>query len=118
MKVYDITKIALILIIIAMLIYIISRPKKEPEPYTQNPAVLKEMMEQDALMKEVTSLRYKIDSVKTTVTASDLFLHDINADYQEHFKNLQKLKNEKFTIPNATMREQYDVISSAKYTEY
>lgn len=118
MKVYDITKIGLILIIIAMLIYIISRPKKEPEQYTQNPVVLKEMAEQDALMKEVTSLRYKIDSVKTTVTASDLFLRDINSDYQEHFRNLQKIKNEKINIPNATIREQYDVITNAKYTEY
>lgn len=120
MKAYDITKIGLILLIIGMLIFMIIKDgKRYPETHaSSNPEILQEMVEQDALMKEVSSLRFKVDSVKQTVSASDAFLHSMDANYQENFRNLQKLRNEKFNPPSATMREQYDVISSAKYTDY
>ena len=119
MKAYDITKIGLILLIIGMLLFLILKGKHSPEtPVPSNPEILQEMVEQDELMKEVSSLRFKVDSVKQTVSASDVFLHSMDANYQENFRNLQKLRNEKFNPPSATIREQYDVISSAKYTEY
>ena len=119
MKVYDITKIGLILLIIGMLLFLIFKGKNSPEPQvSSNPEILQEMVEQDALMKEVSSLRFKVDSVKQTVSASDAFLHSMDANYKENFRNLQKLKNEKFNPPSATIREQHDVISSAKYSEY
>lgn len=119
MKAYDITKIGLILLIIGMLVFMIIKDKKHPEtPVPSNPEILQEIVEQDELMKEVSSLRFKVDSVKQTVSASDAFLHSMDANYQENFRNLQKLRNEKFNPPSATIREQYDVISSAKYTEY
>lgn len=119
MKAYDITKIGLILLIIAMLVFMIFKDSKQPEIHTtSNPEILQEIVEQDALMKEVSSLRFKVDSVKQTVSASDVFLHSMDANYQENFRNLQKIRNEKFNPPSATIREQYDVISSAKYSEY
>lgn len=119
MKAYDITKIGLILLIIAMLVFMMIKDSKQPEiKSSSNTEILQEIIEQDALMKEVRSLRFKVDSVKQTVTASDAFLHSMDANYQENFRNLQKLRNEKFTIPSATIREQYDVITTAKYTEY
>ena len=119
MKTYDITKIGLSLLIIGMLLFIIFKEKHSPETHkSSSPEILHEMVEQDALMKEVSSLRFKVDSVKQTVSASDAFLHSMDANYQENFRNLQKLKNEKFNPPSATIREQYDVITSAKYTEY
>lgn len=119
MKVYDITKIGLILLIIGMLLFLIFKGKHNQETHaSSNPEILQEMEEQDTLMKEVSSLRFKVDSVKQTVSASNAFLHSMDANYQENFRNLQKLKNEKFNPPSATIREQYDVISSAKYTEY
>lgn len=119
MKSYDIAKIGLILLIIGMLVFMMIKDKHSPETHaSSNPEILQEMVEQDALMKEVSSLRFKVDSVKQTVSASDAFLHSMDANYQENFRNLQKLKNEKFNLPSATIREQYDVISSAKYSEY
>lgn len=119
MKTYDITEIGLILLIIGMLVFMIIKDKPNSENHvSSSPEILQEMVEQDVLMKEVSSLRFKVDSVKQTVDASDAFLHSMDANYQENFRNLQKIKNEKLNIPSATMREQYDVISSAKYTEY
>ena len=119
MKAYDITKIGLILLIIGMLFFLIFKDKPNPETHvSSNPEIIQEMVEQDELMKEVSSLRFKVDSVKQTVSASDAFLHSMDANYQENFRNLQKLRNEKFNPPSATIREQYDVISSAKYSEY
>ena len=120
MKAYDITKIGLFLLIIGMIVFLIFKDAKHsPETHApSNPEILQDMVEQDALMKEVTSLRFKVDSVKQTVSASDAFLHSMDANYQENFRNLQKLKNEKFNPPSATIREQYDVITNAKYSEY
>ena len=120
MKAYDITKIGLILLIIGMLVFMIVKDNNRyPETHaSSSPEILQEMIEQDALMKEVSSLRFKVDSVKQTVSASEMFIHDMDESYQEHFKNLQNIRNEKFNPPSATMREQYDVISSAKYREY
>lgn len=120
MKAYDITKIGLFLLIIGMIVFLIFNDAKHSQEthVSSNPEILQDMVEQDALMKEVTSLRFKVDSVKQTVSASDAFLHSMDANYQENFRNLQKLKNEKFNPPSATIREQYDVITNAKYSEY
>lgn len=119
MKAYDITKIGLILLIIGMLVFMIIKDSKPPETHaSSSPEILLEMIEQDALMKEVSSLRFKVDSVKQTVSATDSFIHSIDANYQENFKNLQKLKNEKLNPPSATIREQYDVITTARHIDY
>lgn len=120
MKAYDITKIGLILLIIGMLVFMIVKDNNRyPETNaSSSPEILQEMVEQDALMKEVSSLRFKVDSVKQTVSASDAFLHSMDANYQENFRNLQKIRNEKFNPPSATIREQYDVIANARYSEY
>ena len=120
MKAYDITKIGLILVVIGMLVFMIFKDAKQhPDTHvSSNPEILQEMVEQDALMKEVSSLRFKVDSVKNTVDASDLFLHSMDANYQEQFRNIQKNKNEKLIIPSATMREQYDAITNARYSDF
>lgn len=120
MKAYDITKIGLILLIIGMLVFMIIKDgKRYPETHaSSSPEIIQEMVEQDALMKEVSSLRFKVDSVKSSVYNSDMLLRSMDSNFTEQFNKLQKIRNEKFNPPSATIREQYDVITSAKYREY
>ena len=114
-----ILKIIGYLLLVAMLAFLIFRPNKQSKANTPNEAkIIEQLTEQDALMKEVSSLRFKIDSVKITVSQSENFLHDMDENFTEHFNNLKKIQNEKLTIPNATIQQQYDVITNAKYSEY
>lgn len=64
-------------------------------------------------------LRKSFDSLKNDIYHYEGYLIDIKKDYSTHIKQYNNLKNdEKKFIPNATVSEQLDVISTAKYYEF
>ena len=61
----------------------------------------------------------KFDSLKNGIHSYENYMNTIKNDYSMHIQHFNTIKNEeKKFIPNATLREQYDVITNAKYSEY
>lgn len=119
--IFEIVKALGFLALFSMLLFMVYRelkPKRVVQSAPTRTTIIKEMVEQDALMKEVTSLRFKVDSVKNIIYDSEELLQNMDKDYQQYFENLQKIRNEKISSPSASMREQYDVITTARYNDF
>ena len=63
-------------------------------------------------------LARRFDSLQSDMNTHNQLLYGIKKDYIMHIEQFNQIKqNEKKFIPNATLNEQLDVISKAKYSE-
>ena len=64
-------------------------------------------------------LARRFDSLQSDINTHNNLLFGIKKDYSMHLEKFNKIKeNKKKFIPNATLSEQLDVISTVKYSEY
>lgn len=64
-------------------------------------------------------LAKRFDSIQNDINNYEYLMYDIKKDYNLHLKQFNQIRNEeKKFIPNATLSEQLDVISTVKYSEF
>lgn len=125
-KKYDVVKGVIYLLAIWVLIWSISNIIEKENQDTINKLIqdntVKELQarrEREEISRNNFLLHKKFDSLQEDILLQEDYIKAIKKDYSDYLQQFKKIKNgEKHYIPNATLSEQLDVITTAKYTEY
>lgn len=87
--------------------------------HDNNVKELQARREREEISRNNFLLHKKFDSLQEDILLQEDYIKAIKKDYSDYLQQFKKIKNEeKQYIPNATLSEQLDVITTAKYTEY
>ena len=123
----DVLKAIAFLSIIGIFIWSISNIIEMKNRETVEKLIKDSEKKEHNAMKEREQIAYnnfilakRFDSLQSDMNIHNQLLFGIKKDYNLHLEQFNTIKQngEKKFIPNATFREQLDVISTVKYTEY
>lgn len=125
-KYKDILKALGFLFVIAVFVWSISNIIETKNRQTVEKLISNSEKKEHNAKKERERIAYnnfilarRFDSLQSDMNTHNQLLFGIKKDYSLHLEQFNQIKeNEKQFIPNATLSEQLDVISKAKYSEF